>query len=558
MKRIEIARDVIAGSWGSGDKRVAALKKAGYNPDVVQGDVNTLLCCRENIINTIRAWATKTAGLHKYKYIYWQDQYGHECAVCHPHNGENHGWQCIGWTIACWHHGGLPIPCNCGVIDNGTGEKILKAKTNAAALKIAQDHLKIKDIEVIRNNGNKIPKEKAKPGDIGLLFEGDTFQHMILIMDDKHISDSTHAGGYNGDISASRNFSGRYETRLKVLIRYTGNGLTKPAQKSVDEVAHEVIEGLWGSGDSRKRALTEAGHNYNAVQKRVNEILNPPKPEPKKYPGKLPTTKLVKTEAEVIADALKFAKWIIGDNRFGYGRMGGAAYKGTKEYSITHSGGCHFCGSNAHKISEAKKAGIKNPEEWEYTYVCNTFVHACYAHAGVPSMLNAKGHAWWTSSYQKSSYWTEVHPKKVSDLKPGDVLGNETHYVVYIGGGKGVQATSRGNARTGTKEWAKCIDYFDIASFFKKTDHVFRLTKAVNSKMLIRYGEVSYRVEEVQNFLDWYYAGKFFKECGPADGCYGDNTLKWVKKFQTEKFGAKEADGLVGEKTLAAMAAATK
>lgn len=44
-------------------------------------------------------------------------------------------------------------------------------------------------------------------------------------------------------------------------------------QKTVDELAREVIQGLWGSGSERRRRLTEAGHDYNAVQKRVNELL---------------------------------------------------------------------------------------------------------------------------------------------------------------------------------------------------------------------------------------------------------------------------------------------
>lgn len=47
------------------------------------------------------------------------------------------------------------------------------------------------------------------------------------------------------------------------------------AKKTVDELAQEVIAGEWGTGDERKRRLTEAGYDYNAVQKRVNEILEP-------------------------------------------------------------------------------------------------------------------------------------------------------------------------------------------------------------------------------------------------------------------------------------------
>lgn len=43
--------------------------------------------------------------------------------------------------------------------------------------------------------------------------------------------------------------------------------------KPLDEIAHEVIAGKWGNGSDRKTALTKAGYNYDAVQKRVNEIL---------------------------------------------------------------------------------------------------------------------------------------------------------------------------------------------------------------------------------------------------------------------------------------------
>ena len=47
----------------------------------------------------------------------------------------------------------------------------------------------------------------------------------------------------------------------------------KPAYKSVDEIAKEVINGKWGNGETRKKKLTAAGYNYSQVQKRVNELL---------------------------------------------------------------------------------------------------------------------------------------------------------------------------------------------------------------------------------------------------------------------------------------------
>ena len=44
-------------------------------------------------------------------------------------------------------------------------------------------------------------------------------------------------------------------------------------KKTVDEIANEIIRGEWGNGDERKQKLTAAGYDYSAVQKRVNEML---------------------------------------------------------------------------------------------------------------------------------------------------------------------------------------------------------------------------------------------------------------------------------------------
>lgn len=46
-----------------------------------------------------------------------------------------------------------------------------------------------------------------------------------------------------------------------------------PAKKTVDQLAKEVLDGKWGNGDARKKNLIAAGYDYNAVQKRVNELL---------------------------------------------------------------------------------------------------------------------------------------------------------------------------------------------------------------------------------------------------------------------------------------------
>ena len=47
----------------------------------------------------------------------------------------------------------------------------------------------------------------------------------------------------------------------------------KPQEKSIDEIAKEVIAGKWGNGATRKQLLRAAGYNPSIIQERVNAIL---------------------------------------------------------------------------------------------------------------------------------------------------------------------------------------------------------------------------------------------------------------------------------------------
>ena len=49
--------------------------------------------------------------------------------------------------------------------------------------------------------------------------------------------------------------------------------LGKNGFKTVEQLAQEVILGRWGSGAERRQRLTAAGYDFEAVQKKVNEIF---------------------------------------------------------------------------------------------------------------------------------------------------------------------------------------------------------------------------------------------------------------------------------------------
>lgn len=44
-------------------------------------------------------------------------------------------------------------------------------------------------------------------------------------------------------------------------------------KQSIEKIANEVIEGLWGNGFTRENRLTMAGYDYQTIQDKVNEIL---------------------------------------------------------------------------------------------------------------------------------------------------------------------------------------------------------------------------------------------------------------------------------------------
>ena len=82
-------------------------------------------------------------------------------------------------------------------------------------------------------------------------------------------------------------------------VKYVADAAqTKPqgTKKSVDEVAHEVINGQWGNGADRMTRLRNAGYDPNEVQKRVNEIV---------YGQKKPAKKSVDTVAREVIEG----KW---------------------------------------------------------------------------------------------------------------------------------------------------------------------------------------------------------------------------------------------------------
>jgi gametolysin len=61
--------------------------------------------------------------------------------------------------------------------------------------------------------------------------------------------------------------------RIQEKVNLALQGSQIDDTKTMDGLAYEVIQGDWGNGEERKERLEAAGYDYDAVQQRVNEIL---------------------------------------------------------------------------------------------------------------------------------------------------------------------------------------------------------------------------------------------------------------------------------------------
>lgn len=127
------------------------------------------------------------------------------------------------------------------------------------------------------------------PGDTVKKFPATPFMVRVIINNLNYRSEPSMSGKVNGQtgigtftITEVRDGWGRLKSGAGWIwlenpsYCTVGSSVTssvKTATKSVDEIAKEVIKGLWGNGSERKSKLTAAGYDYSKVQNRVNELL---------------------------------------------------------------------------------------------------------------------------------------------------------------------------------------------------------------------------------------------------------------------------------------------
>lgn len=91
------------------------------------------------------------------------------------------------------------------------------------------------------------------------------FETCLTFIDDMYkVQVGAYANKQNAEDTAIRLRAAGFET-------YITKKQNPDTKKSPDQIAVEVIDGEWGNGADRRKRLTEAGYDYDEVQKIVNE-----------------------------------------------------------------------------------------------------------------------------------------------------------------------------------------------------------------------------------------------------------------------------------------------
>src|SRR5690606_18649551 len=86
----------------------------------------------------------------------------------------------------------------------------------------------------------------------------------------EQLANEVIAGKHGTGDARKKALGSQYNAVQKRVNEILGAGKSK---KSVDQIAREVIDGKWGNDPQRSQKLRNAGYDSNAVQKRVNQIL---------------------------------------------------------------------------------------------------------------------------------------------------------------------------------------------------------------------------------------------------------------------------------------------
>ena len=365
----------------------------------------------QEVITGALKWAKMIAETNKYTYKRWgSNPDTHKCPICHP--GSGNGWNCIGFVTACYYHGGGlrgNLECYCGGLGpddwNNTDPSTTKFnnRNGPGWKKINSNRIKATDSNI---------KKQCNPGDVLVLYKtkaGNSYIHTAM-----YYGWSTKSNTALIAESSSGNPNG-------TKVQY--------CRKNRHSDWYMNIYRFVGPGSSKNK------------KPYTNSNISVPKTVASGKPV-LQKIKKASSAKEVRDGAVSFAKAVAKDNTFHYGYG---------QYS--HRNGCYFCGTQGAK----KGHGIV---DWQYTYCCNPFVTACYAHGGGDKRALkdcSEGHSYCWDRRPPATRWMKLRNPSINDLQAGDVMISGTHVKLYIGNKQVAEASHSDDNKRGSSSWNSSI-----------------------------------------------------------------------------------------------------
>lgn len=185
---------------------------------------------------------------------------GHVVYDCTDDNGKDQNSNLKAIVSKCNAHKvdlDVSIHLNAG---GGTGTEVYIYSDNSKAKDEAERIVKnISNTLGIRNRGVKTSTK---------LYVLRKTNSPALLIECCFVDNATDKEHWNVEKCARAIVEGVTDSTLHVSVQQPAS---QPAPSvNIEQLAHDVINGKYGTGDDRKRAL---GANYSAVQKRVNELL---------------------------------------------------------------------------------------------------------------------------------------------------------------------------------------------------------------------------------------------------------------------------------------------
>lgn len=212
-----------------------------------------------------------------------------------------YGWQCWDAAALLWQQLGLSLFTGNGLAIGCWDLKRDVNKYDKFELVTDVNSLRLGDVVVMR------------PNHIGF-FDGYEGGYMRILSQNQGIGAANTAGGYAFSIVriAKTSFAGAF--------RFNAWQIVTPS-KSNDEIADEVMNGDWGTGDDRRNRLISAGYDYAAIQAIVN--------------ARVSNVEAPRKSNEVIADEVLTGAWGNGDER--KNRLTAAGYDYNAVQAIVNS-----------------------------------------------------------------------------------------------------------------------------------------------------------------------------------------------------------------------------